>query len=105
MKDEVLVIEDGVLKECTDKRITSVVIPDSVTEIGEGAFSDCTSLESVEIPSSVTEIGVHAFSGCTSLSSVVIPDGVKKIGDYAFKDCNISEFSHPLLTIVQSKRV
>ena len=44
MKDEVLVIEDGVLKECTDKSITSVEIPPSVTEIGKEAFIGCKSL-------------------------------------------------------------
>ena len=72
MKDEVLVIEDGVLKECTDKSITSVVIPDSVKKIGVKAFRGCKSLSSVVIPSSVTEIGKGAFYGCKSLASVVI---------------------------------
>ena len=87
MKDEVLVIEDGVLKECTDKSITSVVIPPSVTEIGERAFSGCSSLSSVEIPPSVTEIGAGAFSGCKSLSSVEIPSSVTEIGAGAFCGC------------------
>ena len=39
----------------------------SVTSIGEGAFSECTSLASIVIPSSVTSIGEYAFRGCTSL--------------------------------------
>ncbi len=96
---DILKIEDGVLEECTDKSATSVEIPDGVEEIGDHAFSGCTSLASVVIPDGVEEIGVYAFCGCTSLSSVEIPGGVTKIGDYAFKDCNISELSHPLLTI------
>ena len=47
-----------------------LVIPDGVTEIGRGAFQDCTSLVSVEIPGSVTSIGRYAFSGCTKLKEV-----------------------------------
>ncbi|MBR5415650.1 MAG: leucine-rich repeat domain-containing protein [Thermoguttaceae bacterium] len=62
-------------------------IPDFVTEIGDGAFEDCTSLTSVDIPDSVTEIGNNAFEDCTSLTSVEIPDSVEEIGDYAFWDC------------------
>ena len=62
-------------------------IPNSVTSIGEYAFSHCTSLTSVTIPNSVTSIGEHAFSYCTSLTSVTIPDSVTSIGEYAFYDC------------------
>ena len=58
-----------------------VVIPDGVTEIGEGAFADCSSLKSVVIPEGVTVIGNGAFSECSSLKSVVIPDSVTKIGE------------------------
>ncbi len=64
-----------------------LVIPDGVTNIGQGAFEDCTSLESVKIPNGVTEIGRGAFSGCKSLTSVNIPDGVTSIGDVAFYGC------------------
>lgn len=39
-------------------------IPDSVTEIGEYTFFDCTSLTSVTIPNSVTKIGMNAFDNC-----------------------------------------
>ena len=79
--------------------LSSVVIPSSVTEICESAIYDCTSLASVVIPSSVTVIGEYAFCGCKSLTSVEIPEGVTEIGEKAFEGCNISELSHPCLTI------
>lgn len=56
--------------------------------IEEWAFYGCTSLQSIVIPNSVTEIGVRAFSGCTSLQSIVIPDSVTQIGELAFSDCS-----------------
>lgn len=49
--------------------IKCVFIPDSVTSIGEKAFSDCTGLTSITIPNSVTSIGDRAFNGCTGLKS------------------------------------
>lgn len=50
--------------------VTDLVIPDSVTGIGDAAFIDCSSLESVTIPNSVTRIYKYAFNGCTSLTDV-----------------------------------
>jgi len=67
--------------------LTSVTIPDSVTSIGSSAFSDCKSLTSVTIPNSVTSIGNYAFSYCLSFTSVTIPDSVTSIGDSAFFYC------------------
>ena len=78
-------IGDYAFSGCTS--LQSIVLPDSVTEIGFCAFSGCTSLQSVVIPDGVTEIGGWAFSGCTSLQSVVLPDGVTEIGWNAFSDC------------------
>ncbi|MBQ7355921.1 MAG: leucine-rich repeat domain-containing protein [Clostridia bacterium] len=68
--------------------ITSVIIPNSVTSVGEQAFYDCRSLASVVIGDSVTSIGYRAFYGCRSLASVVIGDSVASIGDDAFYNCN-----------------
>ena len=51
--------------------LKSVIIPESVTSIGEGAFKDCSKLESITIPDSVTSIGDLAFWGCDSLISKV----------------------------------
>ena len=67
--------------------ITDLVIPNSVTSIGNCAFCGCSRLTSVTIPSSVTSIGDYAFSGCSRLTSVTIPSSVTSIGNWAFSDC------------------
>ena len=69
------------------KLLTSVVIGESVTSIGNYAFYNCSSLTSVVIGNGVTSIGYDAFRGCSSLTSVVIPEGVTSIGDEAFFGC------------------
>lgn len=63
---------------------TEYLMPDSVTEIGEFAFSDCAELKRVTIPSSVKYIRYGAFLGCNALTSVTILNGVTEINDYAF---------------------
>ena len=68
--------------------ITELVIPDSVTSIGDYAFYNCTGLTSITIPDSVTSIGNSAFSGCSGLTSITIPDSVTSIGERAFYGCN-----------------
>lgn len=78
--------------------ITSVVIPESVTAIGDLAFLGCRKLTSVVVPDSVTSIGKSAFSGCSNLTSVVIGENVSTIGAYAFNGCSkltSVEFKNP----------
>ena len=67
--------------------LTDIVIPNSVTAIGFMAFKGCSGLTSIDIPNSVTEIGIHAFGNCTGLTSIVIPNSVTKIGQQAFGGC------------------
>ena len=69
------------------RSLTSLVIPDSVTNIGDYAFWNCRSLTNIVIPNSVTSIGDNAFEYCFSLSNLIIPDGVTSIGDGAFVGC------------------
>ena len=66
--------------------ITSIIIGNSVTNIGNGAFSYC-SVSSVSFGNSLTSIGKSAFYGCSSLTSATIPNGVTSIGEYAFSEC------------------
>ena len=62
-------------------------VPNSVTSIGDYAFSFCESLESINIPDSVTSIGADTFYGCTSLASITIPNSITSISDRMFYDC------------------
>ena len=79
-------IGDYAFGSCT--KLTSVTIPDSVVSIANGAFWYCESLTSLTIPDSVTSIGFSAFCGCRSLTSLTIPDSVTYIGGGVFANCD-----------------
>lgn len=79
---------------CEDENDAPVVVPDGVTEIGNGAFYRC-GIKSVILPDSVTKIGVQVFDECCSLDSVVLPPNLKEIGAYAFHDTEISSITIP----------
>ena len=83
--DSVTNIGDYAFSGCSS--LSSVVIPDRVTSIGDCAFENCSSLTDIVIPDGVTNIGKCAFEGCRSLTDIVIPDGVTSIGDCAFANC------------------
>ncbi len=62
-------------------------IPDTVTYIDIGAFSDNINIRTIHIPSSVTHIGKFAFAGCKNLKNIEIPSSVREISEYAFENC------------------
>ncbi len=96
-----------------EKMVKSVVIPDTVTRIGDHAFDSWTSLESVkmsknikyigqdafyrtaiseiELPEGLETVEMAAFSHCENLKSVEIPDTVTEMGEYAFCYCSSME--------------
>ena len=84
--DTVTSIGDYAFSYCDN--LTSVTIPDSVTSIGYEAFYYYKSLTSITIPDSVTSIDGYAFYYCTSLTSITIPDSVTSIGYSAFYNCS-----------------
>ena len=90
-----LYTKDGktLIKYACGKTDTTFIIPNSVSSIGYGAFSDSTSLTSILIPDSVSSIGYGAFSGCTSLTSILIPDSVEFICERAFYGCSKLQFN------------
>ncbi|MFI3165571.1 MAG: leucine-rich repeat domain-containing protein [Bacillota bacterium] len=83
------IIEDGVLVEYTGEG-GDVIIPDSVTAIGDRAFLTNGTITSVTIPDSCTKIYNYAFSNCRSLTQVDL-GGVQSVADYAFTNCSSLE--------------
>ncbi len=68
-------------------QLTTIVLPKYLTTIEKGAFYHCTKLRSITIPSSVTSIGAAAFQDCKLLRSITIPRNVTNIGNGAFIGC------------------
>ena len=69
------------------KNITSIVIPDGVTNIDYGVFYNCRSLSSVTIPDTVEIADVFSFYGCDSLITVKLPESVMMIDYRSFDGC------------------
>ena len=69
-------------------KLTSVVMPDSLVNIGYAAFDGCAYLRGVDFGENLFSIGALAFRNCTRLNNVDIPKSVKSIGEYAFYNCD-----------------
>lgn len=72
--------ETGAFQNCTT--LTSVIIPDGVTEIQDNAFQGCTSLKTVTIPASVTLLRNCAFDACPNLKSIYFEGEAPQTGNY-----------------------
>ena len=69
-----------------DSTITSVTMPDSVTEIGSWAFGGCERLTSVRLSDNITTLHSRVFYR-TAITSIVLPESFKVIDKYAFQSC------------------
>ncbi|GHU55739.1 hypothetical protein FACS1894132_12260 [Clostridia bacterium] len=83
--DSVINIGDCAFSECY--YLVSIIIPNSVMSIDRDAFRNCASLISLVIPNGVTNILDGVFIGCVSLTIFVIPDNITSIGHWAFLNC------------------
>lgn len=97
MPDSVLNIGDNAFYAC--EYLNNVVLSKNLVAIGGSAFRQCTRLNNVVIPDTVRSIGERAFENCKSLTSIVIPEGVTSIALWAFSGCSA------LKTIVIPKTV
>ena len=68
-------------------KLTSVQIPDSVTDIGASAFDRCTALSDMTLPKNLKTLGWLAFAGCSSLKTLTIPASLTEGGGSAFSKC------------------
>ena len=82
---KVILICNNAFSNC--KEIKSIVIPNSVKDIGIYAFSGCSSLEKISIPASVSTIGEGAFQNCKSLISITLPNSITLVEKSIFRDC------------------
>ena len=78
---------------------TKLILPDTITSIGEKAFMDCTSLKDVTIPSGVSVLSDYIFAGCKNLQFFASPDGITSIGKNAFDGCS------NLVSVILSKNL
>lgn len=83
---KVTYINNGGFDNCYQLR--SIVLPDSITSLGDYAFRDCDELDTITIPVSVKKIGKYAFASSDNLSQINIPEGIININEGVFYNCD-----------------
>lgn len=68
--------------------LTTLTIPNSVISIGQSAFDECTALTNVVLSSNLTYLGLYSFQMCTGLKSITIPNSLKRIESFSFAYCS-----------------
>ena len=94
LENTLLVIPYGVTKigdlacfDLLELKYITFPIPNTVKEIGEGAFCNCANLDFINIPEGVEKIGDRAFCRCTNMNTAFLSPSVKYLGDSAFERC------------------
>ena len=75
--------------------LTEVIIPDTVTELGQRVFKNCTALKSVVLPDHLTSLGDETFAGCTSLTEIDLPDSLERISWDGFSESGLTHIELP----------
>lgn len=83
-----IIPEDGSVTRIAEyafckRRLTTIKIPQSVTEIGENAFSYCSMLTEISLPDGIAELPINALLYCTKLENITLPNTLKKIEKFA----------------------
>ena len=84
--ESVTSIGEGAFLYCDN--FDEITIPDSVTSfVGQNIFNNCTNLKNVKLSNNLTSIPSNTFGDCTSLTKIDIPEGVTIIADHSFQGC------------------
>ena len=83
--DKVTELGNFAFSKCT--RLRRIELPDGLTTIGKGAFDACSNLQYINIPETVTNLGEQAFTNCTKLKTITIPKGISSFGKRTFLGC------------------
>ena len=86
-KDGRCLIIDGTLVAFARAGLIEYSIPESVTTIGNYAFSNCSNIINLTIPDSVTAIGDRVFSNCSNIEHLILPSSITSMGEYAWAGC------------------
>ena len=83
---QVKYLDSECFKECT--RLTSITLPEGITELPQLCFDGCSSLTSVTLPKGITSLGSNCFRGCSSLTSITLLEGLTSLGFDCFQGCS-----------------
>lgn len=81
----VTALAPGCFADCAE--LTTIVLPETLREIGEGAFSGCKNLRGMYFPEKTVSVGADAFAGCRSLEAIYVHDSMESIAPGCFSDC------------------
>ncbi len=98
-------VTNGILFTADSKKIirmpegsttTEYTIPDTVEQVGNGAFFGCHNLQNLTVGKNVHRLAPRAFMCCSSITNLTLPEGLEYIGANAFSDCsNVTELIIP----------